>query len=387
MNKPLMLAVLFVFVLGATALFGPLAACLVELFPTRVRYTALSLPYHIGTGWVGGFVPFFAFAIVTAVGNIYAGLWYPVFFTLISVLTTACSCCPRPRTGEALVTPLLLSSRPKRRRAGPGGDETLCRPPLGPGQPLPRQGLGILGSLGCSRQGLDPRRQACTAGSTAWVIRRTIWRPSRANCTRCSASAFDGSSRSTSRRAILTISGSASLVGDQHVGRAQGPQRAQGQEVGWTLAGDEAHETLAGRALGQGLAEQLAGLFHVALASGLGGLAQHRVAQEGPALVQGGQGAAHLILELRSRAATRPVPSGTWASMSLRSMVASTGAEPPVPTAATTSPRSITAGVLKSHSAGLSTTLTSTRAARAAPAAAWTNTSSSLATKASTAPA
>ncbi|WP_297514303.1 MFS transporter [uncultured Caulobacter sp.] len=89
MNKPMMLAVLFVFVIAATALFGPLAACLVELFPTRVRYTALSLPYHIGTGWVGGFVPFFAFAIVTAVGNIYAGLWYPIAFTLISVLTTA----------------------------------------------------------------------------------------------------------------------------------------------------------------------------------------------------------------------------------------------------------------------------------------------------------
>ena len=89
MNKPLILGVLFVFVIAATALFGPLAACLVELFPTRVRYTALSLPYHIGTGWVGGFVPFFAFAIVTAVGDIYAGLWYPVVFTLISVLTTA----------------------------------------------------------------------------------------------------------------------------------------------------------------------------------------------------------------------------------------------------------------------------------------------------------
>ena len=88
MNKLGMFGVLFVFVIAATALFGPLAACLVELFPTRVRYTALSLPYHIGTGWVGGFVPFFAFAIVTAVGNIYAGLWYPVFFTLVSVLTT-----------------------------------------------------------------------------------------------------------------------------------------------------------------------------------------------------------------------------------------------------------------------------------------------------------
>ncbi len=88
MNKLGMFGVLFVFVIAATALFGPLAACLVELFPTQVRYTALSLPYHIGTGWVGGFVPFFAFAIVTAVGNIYAGLWYPVFFTLVSVLTT-----------------------------------------------------------------------------------------------------------------------------------------------------------------------------------------------------------------------------------------------------------------------------------------------------------
>jgi MFS family permease len=88
MNLFGMFGVLFVFVIAATALFGPLAACLVELFPTRVRYTALSLPYHIGTGWVGGFVPFFAFAIVTGVGNIYAGLWYPVVFTLISVLTT-----------------------------------------------------------------------------------------------------------------------------------------------------------------------------------------------------------------------------------------------------------------------------------------------------------
>jgi MFS family permease len=88
MNGWGMFGVLLVFVIGATALYGPLAAALVELFPTRVRYTALSLPYHIGTGWIGGFVPFSAFAIVAAVGNIYAGLWYPVFFTLISVLTT-----------------------------------------------------------------------------------------------------------------------------------------------------------------------------------------------------------------------------------------------------------------------------------------------------------
>jgi MFS family permease len=78
--------VLLVFVIAATALYGPIAACLVELFPTRVRYTALSLPYHIGTGWVGGFVPFTAFAIVTTVGDLYSGLWYPFAFTAASVL-------------------------------------------------------------------------------------------------------------------------------------------------------------------------------------------------------------------------------------------------------------------------------------------------------------
>jgi MFS family permease len=87
MNIPGLLGVLFVFVIAATALFGPIAACLVELFPTRIRYTAMSLPYHIGTGWIGGFVPFTAFAIVAAVGNIYSGLWYPFGFTLLSVVT------------------------------------------------------------------------------------------------------------------------------------------------------------------------------------------------------------------------------------------------------------------------------------------------------------
>lgn len=80
--------IIMIFVVAATALYGPQASALVELFPTRVRYTALSLPYHVGTGWVGGFVPFTAFAIVTATGNIYAGLWYPFVFTLISVAAT-----------------------------------------------------------------------------------------------------------------------------------------------------------------------------------------------------------------------------------------------------------------------------------------------------------
>jgi MFS family permease len=86
-NKPLVLAVLVVFLLGATALYGPQAAALVELFPTRVRYTALSVPYNIGTGWVGGLLPVSAFAIVSATGNIYSGLIYPLVFTGISIVT------------------------------------------------------------------------------------------------------------------------------------------------------------------------------------------------------------------------------------------------------------------------------------------------------------
>jgi MFS family permease len=87
MNLAGAFGVLLVFVIAATALYGPIAATLVELFPTRIRYTAMSLPYHIGTGWVGGFVPFTAFAIVAAVGNPYAGLWYPFAFTALSVAT------------------------------------------------------------------------------------------------------------------------------------------------------------------------------------------------------------------------------------------------------------------------------------------------------------
>ena len=85
-DAPAMLAILMVFVVAANALYGPLAACLVELFPTRIRYTAMSLPYNIGTGWVGGLLPVSAFAIVAARGDTYSGLWYPVVFTLISVV-------------------------------------------------------------------------------------------------------------------------------------------------------------------------------------------------------------------------------------------------------------------------------------------------------------
>ena len=83
-----LLAVMTVFVIAATALYGPIASCMVELFPTRIRYTAMSLPYNIGTGWVGGFVPFISFAMVVANGDVYFGLWYPVLGALLSFLVT-----------------------------------------------------------------------------------------------------------------------------------------------------------------------------------------------------------------------------------------------------------------------------------------------------------
>jgi hypothetical protein len=88
MNMPVILLVLLLFVVAATALYGPQAASLVELFPTRVRYTAMSIPYHLGIGWVGGFLPVTSFAIVAMTGNIYSGLWYSVIFTGISVLVS-----------------------------------------------------------------------------------------------------------------------------------------------------------------------------------------------------------------------------------------------------------------------------------------------------------
>ncbi len=66
-----------------------MASALTELFPTRIRYTAMSLPYHLGTGWIGGFQPVASFAIVVATGNIYAGLWYPLIFTAISIVAAA----------------------------------------------------------------------------------------------------------------------------------------------------------------------------------------------------------------------------------------------------------------------------------------------------------
>jgi hypothetical protein len=66
--------------------YGPIAAWLVELFPTRIRYTSMSLPYHLGNGWFGGMLPLLATAIVAASGNIYAGLWYPIGVAVMSLV-------------------------------------------------------------------------------------------------------------------------------------------------------------------------------------------------------------------------------------------------------------------------------------------------------------
>jgi MFS family permease len=86
MNKPLVVFILFILVVLVTAVYGPIAALLVELFPSRIRYTSMSLPYHIGNGWFGGFLPTLAFAMVAATGDIYYGLWYPIVVATLTVI-------------------------------------------------------------------------------------------------------------------------------------------------------------------------------------------------------------------------------------------------------------------------------------------------------------
>ena len=88
-NRSLAIAILTLLVIYVTMVYGPIAALLVELFPARIRYTSMSLPYHIGNGWFGGFLPTIAFAIVAATGNIYSGLWYPVIVAAATVVVGA----------------------------------------------------------------------------------------------------------------------------------------------------------------------------------------------------------------------------------------------------------------------------------------------------------
>lgn len=78
--------ILVIMVIYVTMVYGPIAAFLVEMFPTKIRYTSMSLPYHIGNGWFGGLLPATAFAIVASTGDIYAGLWYPIIFASITAV-------------------------------------------------------------------------------------------------------------------------------------------------------------------------------------------------------------------------------------------------------------------------------------------------------------
>jgi MFS family permease len=85
-NKPMVVLILFILGFYVTMVYGPIAAALVEMFPTNIRYTSMSLPYHIGNGWFGGFLPTTAFALVAATGNIFYGLWYPIIVALATVV-------------------------------------------------------------------------------------------------------------------------------------------------------------------------------------------------------------------------------------------------------------------------------------------------------------
>lgn len=86
LDRPKVIGILFVLMLYVTMVYGPVAAMLVELFPTRIRYTSMSLPYHIGNGWFGGFLPTTSFAIVAATGDIYSGLWYPIIIAAMTLV-------------------------------------------------------------------------------------------------------------------------------------------------------------------------------------------------------------------------------------------------------------------------------------------------------------
>jgi len=100
-NRPMLLVLLALLVIYVTMVYGPIAAWLVELFPTRIRYTSMSLPYHIGNGWFGGFLPTTAFALVAMTGNIYQGLWYPI---VVAVMTLIIGTLFLPETKDVDIT-------------------------------------------------------------------------------------------------------------------------------------------------------------------------------------------------------------------------------------------------------------------------------------------
>ncbi|HTP50353.1 MAG TPA: MFS transporter [Anaeromyxobacteraceae bacterium] len=96
-NKPMVVLLLTILVIYVTMVYGPIAAWLVELFPARIRYTSMSLPYHIGNGWFGGFLPTISFAMVAASGDIYYGLWYPI---VVAVMTAVIGLIFMPETKD-----------------------------------------------------------------------------------------------------------------------------------------------------------------------------------------------------------------------------------------------------------------------------------------------
>ena len=85
-DPAVLIGILTILVIYVTMVYGPIAAALVEMFPTRIRYTSMSLPYHIGNGWFGGLMPATAFAMIAQTGDVYYGLWYPIVIALMTVV-------------------------------------------------------------------------------------------------------------------------------------------------------------------------------------------------------------------------------------------------------------------------------------------------------------
>ena len=150
--------ILVIMVIYVTMVYGPIAAFLVEMFPTKIRYTSMSLPYHIGNGWFGGMLPLLATAVVAATGNIYAGLWYPIGVAVMTLDRRARCSCATPR---ASTSPPVRAWRSRRLKPkNPGGGligRPLRAPPLG--ARLPRAAGPAGGFFSC--RGRAPSRFSC----------------------------------------------------------------------------------------------------------------------------------------------------------------------------------------------------------------------------------
>ena len=99
-NQPMVVFLLWVLLVLAAMVYGPMVALLVEIFPTRIRYTSMSLPYHIGNGWFGGILPTLAFAMVAATGDVYFGLWYPIGVAFLAAVVALLVYLPKLEEGK-----------------------------------------------------------------------------------------------------------------------------------------------------------------------------------------------------------------------------------------------------------------------------------------------